>query len=619
MTIPGFWSAGWTAGLLNHLWQSTMVAAIAWLLAMSLRKNQARVRFWVWMAASVKFLLPFSFSIAAGEWLGSVFTASFDVKPSLVGVVQQIELPFSQSEYFKAADPQVPVHRGEWILISLAIAWFCGALLISARFLRRWLLARAALRDASPFKLAPTVPSFVTDELIEPGIFGVFRPVLLLPRGILDQLSSAQLEAIVAHEMCHVRRRDNLSFALHMVVEVLFWFHPAVWWIGEQLVAEREHACDEEVIRAGASANAYAEGILNVCKFCVELPPSCVSGVAGADLKQRIVNIMRNRRICKLSIGRKALLGTAAVASLAVPLMLGMGRAPEMISDSAQQPATDKLPKFEVVSIKPYTANTMMTGIRFTPDGVNITGMPLYMMVREAFGLPDDRVLNEPAWTKAERYEIAAKVDAADVSKLEKLDPEQRWAMMLPVLEDRCGLKFHHETRTLEVYALVAAKGGPRLKLSESGTDGEPMKPTGPTTAPPPPSTPPSKGLANDKNWGLFRMSMSTQGMALNAQAVPMAGLARLLSLQLGSTVVDKTGLSGRYDFTLNFAPDHAPGPMLQGPGGGPAADGGTASAEPNGPSLFTAIQEQLGLKLVARKEPVDVVVIDSLEKPSPN
>ncbi|MGH9587801.1 MAG: M56 family metallopeptidase, partial [Acidobacteriaceae bacterium] len=121
------------------------------------------------------------------------------------------------------------------------------------------------------------VPVLSSSAAIEPGIFGVFRPVLLFPEGIPERLSAEQMRAIVAHEMCHVRRRDNLTFAIHMVVETLFWFHPMVWWIGSRLIEERERACDQAVVQAGSEAQVYAEGILNVCKFYVESPLACAS------------------------------------------------------------------------------------------------------------------------------------------------------------------------------------------------------------------------------------------------------------------------------------------------------------------------------------------------------
>jgi bla regulator protein BlaR1 len=616
--IPELLHQGWTVALANHLWQSTITVALAWLLTLCLRRNQARVRYWVWMAASVKFLVPFSLLISAGEGLKSFFTTSVAVKPSLVSLVQQIEQPLPQVEYFSTASPELHGHGMEWLVLPLVALWLGGALMISVCWLHAWLRFQAALRNASPLELTLEVPVFSTNEQIEPGIFGVFSPVLLLPHGLLTRLSPAQLEAIFDHEMCHVRHRDNLTFAVHMVVEALFWFHPAVWWIGTRLINEREQACDEAVTKTGGSPETYAEGILNVCRYCVESPLACASGVSGADLKDRIVRIMSNKMTHKLDAGRKALLGAAAIFALAMPVVLGMVHAPEILAEAAQQLAAAKFPKFEVVSIKPYKANAMITGIRMTPDGVNITGIPLYMIVREAFGLSGDRVLNEPDWVKSDRYDVAAKVNSADVSRLEKLEPEQRWAMMLPVLEDRCGLKFHHEMKTLEVYALVPAKGGPKLKLSQSAANGTAVKTAGQSATPPLPSSDRAGDGLSEKKLGQFFMRMSTQGMSMNAHGVPIAGLVRLLSLQLGSTVVDRTDLTGKYDFTLSWTPDRAPSGAMERPGGAPAGES-PAPAEATGPSLFTALQEQLGLKLVARKEPVDVVVIDHIEKPSPN
>ncbi len=131
-----------------------------------------------------------------------------------------------------------------------------------------------------------------SQSLLEPGVFGIVRPVLLLPAGITNRLTASQLEAIVAHEMCHVRRRDNLTAAFHMLVEAALWFHPMVWWIGMKLVEERERACDEAVLQSSLDAETYAEGILNVCKAYVESPLPCISGVTGASLKERIVRIM---------------------------------------------------------------------------------------------------------------------------------------------------------------------------------------------------------------------------------------------------------------------------------------------------------------------------------------
>ncbi len=143
---------------------------------------------------------------------------------------------------------------------------------------------------------------------MEPGILGVFRPALLWPERLSEKLEDEHIEAIMAHELEHVRRRDNLTAMLHMVVEALFWFHPMVWWIERRMVEERERACDEAVVQMGGSAEAYAESLLKACRFCLESPMVCMAGITGADLKMRIQSIMteggtgeawlRNERRC---------------------------------------------------------------------------------------------------------------------------------------------------------------------------------------------------------------------------------------------------------------------------------------------------------------------------------
>src|SRR5262249_61038660 len=124
--------------------------------------------------------------------------------------------------------------------------------------------------------------------LLEPGVVGSWRPVLLVPAGTADRLTPSQLDAVIAHELCHVRRRDNLTAAIHMIVEAIFWFHPAVWWIGARLVDERERACDEAVLNQGARPQDYALGIVNICKLYANTPLACVAGVTGLNSSNRL-------------------------------------------------------------------------------------------------------------------------------------------------------------------------------------------------------------------------------------------------------------------------------------------------------------------------------------------
>jgi len=173
-------------------------------------------------------------------------------------------------------------------------------------------------------------------DSLEPGIFGIVRPVLLWPAGISEHLQDAHLEAILAHEVWHVRRRDNLAAAIHMLVEAIFWFHPLVWWLGARLVEERERACDEEVLQLGNPPQIYAESILKTCEFCVGSDLACVSGVTGAELKKRIVRIMTPTLAEKLSPGRRLLLASVGIAAVAGPVLFGLWNSPRVRAQSPQ-------------------------------------------------------------------------------------------------------------------------------------------------------------------------------------------------------------------------------------------------------------------------------------------
>ncbi len=276
-------------------------------------------------------------------------------------------------------------------------------------------------------------------------------------------------------------------------------------------------------------------------------------------------------------------------------------------SQAAQTPAgAAALPVFEVSTVKPGNPDHRGSMLMFTPDGMSITGVPLLMIVREAFGVEDDHVLGEPSWTKTAMFDIEAKVAPEDAPMLKDLKMNQRRQMLVPLLEDRFQLKFHHETRELTVYELVVAKGGVKMQATKPADDAAPGPPPGP---PPGPGQPPRPGS--------HMLMMRGRGQ-IESTGTGVEFLAHVLSGQLGRTVVDKTGLTGNYDYKLTWTPDDA-GPAMT-KMGDPGAEGANASAQDNpGPSLFTALQEQLGLKLESTKAPADVIVIDQIEQPTPN
>ncbi|MBV8731822.1 MAG: hypothetical protein JO336_18595 [Acidobacteriia bacterium] len=211
----------------NHLWQSTFFAVAAALVTLALRNNRGQVRYWVWFAASLKFLVPFSLLVNLGAQFGSHRTASANSTAYSYWIEQA-----SQSFTLPAVPTSTPLQHSSplnWIPAALGALWIAGSAALVMSWARRWLILHAALRSATRLDRQIEIPAFTSTAFSEPGIFGVFRPVLLLPAGIADRLTPAQFQAIVAHELCHVRRRDNLTSALHMTVEALFWFHP---WFG---------------------------------------------------------------------------------------------------------------------------------------------------------------------------------------------------------------------------------------------------------------------------------------------------------------------------------------------------------------------------------------------------
>lgn len=239
-----------TQFIVNHLWQSSCFVLLAGSLAFVLRKNSPKVRYWIWLSASIKFLMPLALLVI----LGSVFqrrTQRAIVFPSPVFSSTAVEIaePLTMPSYSRA--PALAPVR--WVPIVIGVMWALGFVVITFARCRSWFRIRTALRASTPVDLPCPVPAFIAPGAEAPGIVGFLRPVVILPAKLLEHLNPRQLDAVLAHELCHIRRRDNLFAAVHMMVEAIFWFHPLVWWIGSRMVEERELACDEEVLRMAAS------------------------------------------------------------------------------------------------------------------------------------------------------------------------------------------------------------------------------------------------------------------------------------------------------------------------------------------------------------------------------
>ena len=302
-----------TALVLDHLWQSTLFAAAAGLLTLALRNNGAHIRFWVWFAASVKFLIPFSGLAALGSYLLTPIAPQISAAHLLF--MQPAAQPFSAAP--------VQAANTDWTPFLVAL-WGLGFAAMAMRWLLRWSRLQRVARAAVDAPLVAPVRVRMAPSSLEPGLVGIWRPFILLPQGIAGQLSAAELDAVMAHEICHLRRRDNLLTTIHMLVETLFWFHPLVWWLGARLNAERERACDENVLASGTAPHIYAESILKVCKFCLQSPLASMAGVSGGNLGQRVRDIVSAPHVDDLPDSKKVVLALAGALTLVLPMAGGL-------------------------------------------------------------------------------------------------------------------------------------------------------------------------------------------------------------------------------------------------------------------------------------------------------
>jgi len=311
------------------------------------------------------------------------------------------------------------------------------------------------------------------------------------------------------------------------------------------------------------------------------------------------------------------------------------------------QTAPSEKPSFEVISIKPSAPNLGIRGGGPRGDRYTMSGASLRMLLQQGYSKANNmplggqlQIIGGPSWIDSDRYDINAKADCSGGT----ITREQLQLMIQSMLEDRFQLKSHMETRELPIYNLVVGKDGPKMKKSEDQTPppfmaaGPPL-PCGPAPAvppavlppPPPPPAPGQPGapfnFSSLPRGAMVLMMNPTSGMTMAASGAPITNLIGMLQQQAGRPVIDKTDLKGLFDFKLNFLPENLPNGFGPGnpfllPGGAPVATPGAltpSTATDPVPSLFTAVQEQLGLRLESAKGPVDVLIVDSVQKPTEN
>ena len=271
----------------------------------------------------------------------------------------------------------------------------------------------------------------------------------------------------------------------------------------------------------------------------------------------------------------------------------------------AQSSATTSAYEYEVATILPSKPGGNGVGLLPSPNGLIARNATLQMLVTAAYGVENYQVSGGPSWFTSDRYDIDAKMDASVADALQKLNSSERTIarqhMLQTLLADRFKLTIRREISELPVYSLVVAKNGPKIKQANAGD-----------TYP--------NGLhdreGNARGSGATMIGVNAGALTLTGQAVPIANLISLLARYVDRPILDKTGLTGNFDFYIQFTTNQG---ALQPTGGDASTRESAPPTDSNAPYLLTAVQEQLGLKLESGKGPAEVIVIDHVEKPSGN
>lgn len=561
--------------LLHFIWQGSLLALLLWIVK-TVAPSSARVRYAA--GSLIMLVMPIALIVTA--------TWSSRNEPARTAPVSRlsIQAPIAtlREPVYDAPTSSVP-HAGTsgWVVF----IWTIGVLVLSARMAGGWMGLRKLKREASQadarleeiagrlkrrLRVSAPVRLCTSAAIRVPTAIGWLRPYILLPVTALTGLSEEQIAAILAHELAHIRRNDYLVNVLQTVIETLLFYHPAVWWVGRQMRLEREHCCDDMAVAVCGSAFEYASALAEMEHIRDRIPAPALAATGG-DLLGRIRRVLGGEEHTSQSSG-----GIAAVV-----LALSITGATAIVSLYA---APQEAAAFEVASIKRDVSGEVGWYARWFP-AVHIERMTLKDVIVTTYRVHDFEVTGGPAWFDSDRYNIDAKAGSHPVANPQYVALQRR--MLQTLLRDRFHLAMHRETKELPIYELTVAKGGPKM---ERATCIERI--TGDTAIAP-------GKTAADYCGGTMLGRGRIEGPA------GMAFLADLLSGPLGRTVVDKTGLAGEFAVKLSFTPV---APAVPSP-----------DAANSGPDIFTAIQEQLGLKLQSDKGPVEVLVIDHAERPSEN
>jgi uncharacterized protein (TIGR03435 family) len=499
--------------------------------------------------------------------------------------------------------------QSEQFLFWVVMVWLAGAMVFWVRLAGGWVVAarmRSMLVRRAPPEWQETLGKLgaqiglsrparlLVSALVQvPTVVGWLRPVVLVPVGALGGLPAAHLEALLLHELAHIRRHDYLINILQSVAESLLFYHPAVWWVSGHIRAERELCCDDVAVSISGDVLTYARALAQLEAYR-PTDPGVAMAANGGSLVDRIARLLgQSRPTVRTSLGP----GVITVAVLMVAVAYGLFGQP------------DARPAFQVASIKRTPSSSIdptheAMGGGYQPGGrLHMVNLSLMLLIRFAYAphesphsmpLLASQVVGPSGWINTERWDIEAKPAG-------NTDPKHMWLMLQALLADRFKLALRRETREQPVYELRPAKGGLRLGA-----------PKDVACVSFPPGTPPTH-VAGKADCGYVGVAPDSRGARMRGNRVHMSDVIRELSTLLDRPVLDKTGFPGEFDLDLSFTPDDLIRLPLYGASDEPMA------TDANRPNLFSALEEQMGLKLVAAKGPIEVLVIDHAERPTAN
>lgn len=299
----------WPA-LLDHLWQATLFAGVVWLVCLLAKRAPSKTRYVIWLLASVKFAVPATLFVSLLAPLNiQVPWPREVVSPSSTRVVTEFPLtkeydqPAVVTGKLEPTAPRAELRHAE-LYCTLTLVWVLGCAFFLRVWWHRYSTMKARLREGEPLVSGSVLEALqqvkgllqerqpvtliLSSDFPEPGVCGIRRPKLVLPKRVVEALTDQELVAVLLHEVAHVRRRDNLVSLFQSWLSCVFWFHPVIWLIDRQLLAERERACDEEVLSHAPNCQQYLSSLLKVFQSSLGEKLAGASLITGSNLKRRI-------------------------------------------------------------------------------------------------------------------------------------------------------------------------------------------------------------------------------------------------------------------------------------------------------------------------------------------